>query len=400
MLGFLFLNTHFLMCISPYYIDNPNRHYTKNSYSSLYDTQSQKIAVPCGRCPVCIALKQNYIIQRTQMQCLNHFMFYGTLTYNNQSLPYVTTNNRKIKYAKIRHFQDMIRYIRKHENLPDFKYMAVTEFGAEKHRPHFHFFVWFPHSIFGKPYEYVTESDLLQYQEFLWPIFLKYWRHNVGTRKFPKWVQNCTYRQVGNKRNYDLQYINTLSGNPDDVSFYVSKYVTKSSKYVDRLKSALYFNTEPEVFNHIWSMVKPRFLFSKGFGAPYDPDVREYISNGIAQGIRDTDFPYPCYYSPFTGQSFPLSPYYRKKFVTFEQDLIFKERCLALSPTGIMGDQEYDDFADLKVRKFERFKKVQDKIDYRDSVPDLYVDDCNLFSEHELQQQQLSFIPDEFANGW
>lgn len=326
-------------------------------------------------------------------------MFYGTWTYNNETLPYVTVNDRCIKYASIRHFQDSIRYIRKHENLPDFRYMAVTEFGSEKHRPHFHWFLFFPHSIFDKPYEYVTESDLAQYESYLWPIFLKYWRHNVGTRKFPIWRQNCTYKQVGLKRNYDLQYINTLSGSCEDVGFYVSKYVTKSSVYVDKLKSALYFNCDSDTYYEIWNMVKPRFLYSKGFGNPTSPDVKKYIQDGIVRGINETDFPYPCYYSPTTGQSFPLSPYYRKKFLTFDQELIFKQRCLDLSPTGIIGDTDFDEFADIKVRKIEKFKRVQALIDKRDGIID---EDSNydLIDFVNGDDQKIILIPDEFANGW
>lgn len=400
-LGYLYLNRICRMCLTPYYIDNPNRHYTKNPFSSLYDSQSQKIAVPCGRCSVCIALKQNYIIQRVQMECLNNFMFYGTWTYNNQTLPSIDVNGYNIKYASIRHFQDSIRYIRKHENLPDFRYMAVTEFGGKNHRPHFHWFLWFDHSIFNKPYEYVTESDLLQYQEYLWPIFLKYWRHNVGTRKNPIWVQNCTYKQVGIKRNYDLQYIDTLSGSCEDVGFYVSKYVTKSSEYVDRLKSALYFNCDNDVFSDVWSLVRPRFLYSKGFGNPSSPDVQKWIIDGINRGINETDFPYPCYYSPTTGQSFPLSPYYRKKFLSFDQELIFKQRCLDLSATGIIGDMDFDEFADVKVRKLEKFKKVKSLIDKRDcsvDIDDFPQDNITDFIYGDIQESV--FLPDEFANGW
>lgn len=387
------------MCLTPVYIDNPNRLYTNNPYSAYYDTQSQKIAVPCGRCSVCLALKQNYIIQRVQMECLNNFMFYGTWTYNNETLPSIMVNERSIKYASVRHFQDSIRYIRKHANLPDFRYMAVSEFGSVKHRPHFHWFLWFPHSIIDKPYEYVTEFDLAQYESYLWPIFLKYWRNNKGSRKYPLWRQNCTYKQVGNKRNYDLQYINTLSGSCEDVGFYVSKYVTKSSSYVDRLKSALYFNCDSDTFYDVWNLVKPRFLYSKGFGNPSSPDVKKYIQDCIVRGIKETDFPYPCYYSPTTGKSFPLSPYYRKKFVTLEQELIFRQRCLDLSPTGIIGDSDFDEFADVKERKMDKFKRVQQLIDKRDCILDDSSDyDLTDFINGDFEK--AIFIPDEFADGW
>lgn len=353
------------MCLSPVYINNPNRHYTKNPFSNLYDSISQKIAVPCGRCPVCIALRQNYLVQRVQMECLDNLLFFGTLTYNNETLPSVTVNGYDIKYANIRHVQDMMRYIRKHEKL-HFRYMVVSEFGGKRHRPHFHFLLFIPKSIFNKPYIQIDTVDLQSMRVYLHEVFLKYWRHNIGSRKFPIWVQNCTYKCIGYKRNYDLDFVDTISSSPDDVTFYVSKYVCKFDSYVDKLKSALFFNLPEAEFKETWNTVRPRFLYSKGFGNPHSEHVKEYIIDCIERGIRNTDFPYPCYFSPTTGQSFPLSPYYRRRFVSFENELIFKERMLQLSPTGVAGDKELDEFPDLVKRKFDRFEVVKQQIASRD----------------------------------
>lgn len=353
------------MCLSPVMIDNPNRHYTKNPYSIYYDTSSQKMAVPCGRCPVCIALRQNYLVQRVQMECIDNLLFFGTLTYNQETLPSVTVNGYDIKYADIRHFQDMMRYVRKHTNL-HFRYMAVSEFGGRRHRPHFHFLLFLPKSTLNKPYNQIDLVDLKSLQLYLHDIFLKYWRHNVGSRKFPIWVQNCTYTTRGVKRNYDLDFVDTVTSNPDDVTFYVSKYVCKFDKYVDNLKSALFFNLPEAEFKETWNLVKPRFLYSKGFGNPHSKNVEKYIKDCVQRGIDNTDFPYPCYYSPTTGASFPLSPYYRKRFLTFDQEVIFRERCLALSPTGILGDTPLDEYPDLVKRKFDWFEVVKQKIASRD----------------------------------
>ena len=167
------------MCLSPIAIDNPYRvHkqyfrtvetadkssvvkvainqisddkiYVNNKlFASFgYDTESLKIYVPCGRCPVCCALRQSYLVQRVQMMSLDYYIYFATLTYNNESLPFVNVNGKKIKYADVQDFQNCIRYIRKWCNLPDFKYLACSEFGSKRHRPHWHCLFFFPKSYF------------------------------------------------------------------------------------------------------------------------------------------------------------------------------------------------------------------------------------------------------------
>lgn len=365
------------MCLSPVYIDNPNRHYTKNPFAKYHDTVSQKIAVPCGRCSVCIGLKQNYIVQRVQMESLDNFIFFGTLTYNNASLPSIDVNGYNIKYASVRDFQNLVYYVRKHENLLPFRYMAVSEFGGRRHRPHWHFLLFYPHEAIDKPLNQVTNSDLISLETKLHSFFLKHWHRNVGSRTKPIYVDNCDYIERNGRRTYDLHAIDTISENPDDVTFYVSKYVTKFSSYVDRLKSALYFNLDPSEFVDTWNLVKPRFLFSKGFGNPKSPKVINHIKNGIEQGLKFTDYPYPCYFNITTGQSFPLSPYYRKKFLDPSQELAIKERQLALSPTDIIGDLPEELWPDLRIRKAEKFEYTKHLIEVRDMDLGLLFDEVD-----------------------
>lgn len=57
------------------------------SFNFLHDCKSVKIAVPCGICPSCVALRQNYFVQRCQMEELDNHLFMATFTYNRKMIP-------------------------------------------------------------------------------------------------------------------------------------------------------------------------------------------------------------------------------------------------------------------------------------------------------------------------
>lgn len=391
-LRFTVTKRNFPMCLTPVTISNSNRNIlSKNTeLSPYYDTESSHILVPCGRCASCIALKQNYIVQRVQMEEKDNLIFMGMLSYNSQTLPSLDVNGYNIKYADIRHVQDMFRYIRKWTDLPPFRYMVTSEFGGERHRPHFHFLLFFPKSYVNSNYDRITRSDCESLRLYFWDLFLKYWRHNVGSRKNPKWIQNLTFRQVGRKRNYDLQWVDTLQDFSAS-AFYTSKYVCKASDYVDRLKSALYFNTG-EDFESIWKTVKPKFLFSKGFGNPYSELVSKHIRFGINIALQDDKAVYPYYFSPHNGSCFPLAPYYRQKFLSADEELVFRQRLLDLSETGVISDQPIDKTPYEIEQSIKRFEKVKKLINQRDE--DIHINlDEQYFNYQTFISQDYGNIP-------
>lgn len=51
------------------------------------DADSDFIYIPCGRCPECVAAKQNSLVQRVQMEAKHNHLFFCTLTYDNKHLP-------------------------------------------------------------------------------------------------------------------------------------------------------------------------------------------------------------------------------------------------------------------------------------------------------------------------
>ena len=127
------------MCTNLQPIKNPHYGYT-GKFSFLYDCKSQYIKVPCGHCSECVHIRQMSIVQRCLQESQNGYPFYCTLTYNNQSLPIITTSaGYDIKYAQLSDVTNMIKRLRKDNAFGrPFRYFAVSELGSKRSRPHFH----------------------------------------------------------------------------------------------------------------------------------------------------------------------------------------------------------------------------------------------------------------------
>lgn len=125
------------MCISPNKILNPYRNY-RGPNAFLHDCVSQFIYVPCGVCKECVALKQMYLVQRVQMEAKNCFLFFSTLTYNNEFLPHVSSSTGyTFSYADMHHLQLLFKRLRNINAFGrPFRYLAVSERGSERGRPH------------------------------------------------------------------------------------------------------------------------------------------------------------------------------------------------------------------------------------------------------------------------
>lgn len=307
------------MCLSPYVIENPYRGYDPNKgLNYLHDCKSEYIQVPCGRCSVCVALKQSYFVQRVQCETFENYLFFGTLTYNQEMLCKATFNGYTFNYADVSDVQRMLKRIRKREDLPRrFSYVFCSEFGGKRHRPHWHFIISVPkYSSDDKWTPYNLEYEFKK-------IFLEEWCVNVGSKRVPIYKPLSTFIDDYRGRTYDFHYIRSDASNDGeaDVAFYVSKYILKFSDYVDRLHSALKLNLDEEVFDFVWYKVKPRFLVSKSFGLCRDSDgniskkVHDHIRKGIDLSVCCLST-FPFFINPISGQTFPLAPFYRKYFLT------------------------------------------------------------------------------------
>lgn len=319
------------MCISPIIIKNPNAGAKKVGLNLLKDCTSATIKVPCGHCPECIAVRQMEFIQRVLMESSICHIFFGTFTYNDDSLPVANINGYNIKYASSVDFVNMIKRVRKVSQYP-FRYFVVSERGSKYGRPHFHLLLSTPKS---RVEPYTLES-------YFSSLFLSEWRRNYGDTRNPSYKPLCTlsrkYIDGRLSTNYDFHYVDPRfsDGGVADVGFYVMKYLLKADKHTNRLQQALRLNLHPSIYSCIWDLVKSKTLFSKGYGlidfvgrksttsiksSDINEQIRLHIRKGIKYGIGK--FPYPVFIHPLSGLTFPLSPYYRHYFFTDEDATLY-----------------------------------------------------------------------------
>lgn len=384
------------MCKTPVWIDNPNynSHVRDPTYHLLHDTIHQKIPVPCGRCPTCIHLKQVYLIQRVQMESINHDLYYGTLTYNQDSLPIAQYGNIKFAYPDITDWQKMIKMIRK--DYPDlkFKYILVSEYGGKKHRPHYHFILSFP-----KVDDILSVKVSQAYRFF--NIFLKYWRRNYGSTRVPIWKPLCTYvrkRIRGHDYyNYDLHWLdpNSSKDGLDGVAFYVTKYILKYDEWVDKFKSFLFFNLKDSDYLDAWNKFRPRILFSKFFGSPFDSDVKAHLDKGINLSLSDLSALYPYYISRQNGSTYPLSPYYSKRLLQVSDMITFCQRRVNLDDMVTPDDLHNFDVMSERLELSKAFLNSQSLlIDFDDMI------DINTQILQDGNFAKTTQLASDFADGW
>lgn len=317
------------MCVSPLSVKNPN--FAVKRLEGLKDISSQMLRIPCGYCAECIALKQMYLVQRVQMETSLNHVFFATLTYRNEMLPKVSVSSGyDIAYADSFHIEMLVRKMRNSGLFPGLRHLAVSEFGGQKGRPHFHCLFFIPKdnlSNFG---------ECLNMERRLHDFVFENWSVNIGSKKIPRYEPLCEYHQkwINHKlyKNYDLHYVNpslTESG-VNDVAWYVLKYMLKSSPREVRLQQALRLNLPQDEYEYIWQLVRPKLMKPHWFGLC--PDIYEramypswYVSDYIRQCIDKSPRVqgYPLYYVPDSGLSFPLAKFYRDKSFLYPAKLAY-----------------------------------------------------------------------------
>lgn len=294
------------------------------------DCKSKYINIPCGHCPECVTAKQHNIVQRVLMENLENHIFFCTLTYNNESLPWIATSeiNEKTglpwqyRFADTRDFSLMCKRLRNNNLLGrPFRFFAVTELGSEKGRPHFHALFLIP------KYEKDDYLTCLNLEDTLFKTILKEWRRNYGNSRKPDYRELCTYvrRFIRGKvkSTYDLHYVNPnlTDGSEADVAYYVSKYMVKPSEKAVKLQQALRLNLPEDEYNRVWRIVKPKWFSSPQFGLNgryiehnvYEPSekVLEYLRKCIDDSKRLYDE--PKFIDYLSGKSYPMSRYYMNR---------------------------------------------------------------------------------------
>lgn len=297
------------MCISPVSIPNPNFGNRSALIQRIADTKSSRINVPCCVCSECVQSRQQQIVQRCRTMSLDHYAFFITLTYNPKSLPYYAlSNGYSIPYADIKDLQNAFKRIRKAGAISrPFSYLAVTERGSSKGRPHFHVL------LFVQKQSSDTSFTPRILESQLWHLFFKEWRRNYGSTRNPDYRPLFDYHRkiVAGKeyKNYDLHYVDPsrTDGGHADVAFYVTKYMLKPSRKEDRLRQALALNLPDDDYEVAWQTIRSKMLISKHFG--YSTTLeRDYILMQIKNSVMN---PKGFQYTTEQG-SFQLARYYRK----------------------------------------------------------------------------------------
>lgn len=369
------------MCISPVIVPNPNyvpisqlEQYQKhNKYWFLKDITNTSMKVPCGLCVECLQARQNEFVQRCYELAKFNYVIFGTLTYSDECLPRINVNGRSLKYADIRDFQNFIKRVRKYQVIPDFRYLCVTEYGEEKHRPHFHFLIFVPYQYLnGKPDEFKGFSYVERLLNFI--TFCRGWYRNYGTNSEPLYIPLSRFIRHWNSYTYDCQLV-TGKDSTDNVSFYVTKYVLKFSDYVNRLQSALRLNLSEEDYYKYWALFRPKLLTSKGLGLSFFKDsgfCKDEIDWKIDDDIRDNiEFSSMSEIQPMLyidNVAVPLCQYYKKRCLTIEQRIKFHNNEFEAGPfedESRIEEASLDDWQSKQqkqIGKQQKFEKVKSQL--------------------------------------
>lgn len=378
------------MCFSPITIPNPNY----GRQVPWKDCKSAMLSIPCGYCPQCIAVKQMRLVQRVEMEATKNYLFMATLTYDNEHLPrylFDDPNNPgsviSVPYADVSHVTHMHKRMRQRNTFGiPFRFFAVSELGSRYGRPHFHILYLFEKSHFSDPFDL---AELRSFEQKHYFDVFNNWQVNVGDDKFPVYENLSRYvvkpdrrSRSGFKSTYDFHFVYEPDspGGIADVAFYVLKYMLKPSPRAVKLQQAIKMNHSPEVYKESWSVIKPRYFKSLGFGfngkadprhrKSYTPDsdILDYVRSGVKSSL-DSRSEFPLFFSPSSGQSFPLAPFYKDNpNVMSEQTLL--EFWLQHNPDEFTKKQIAYDPARMKSDYFKSSKLFEDFVRHNQQADD------------------------------
>lgn len=376
------------MCETPIKIPNKNNFYSKEFSDRMKskfpwkDYTSAYIEVPCGHCKECIRRRQDSLVQRVQMESTKNHLFMCTLTYSPETLPSFVVNDYEIPFADTKDVQDMLKRMRKNNvfGFP-FRYLAVSELGSLRGRPHFHLLFLFEKKYFSENTEqFLQECDAFASKSQHYFTVLNNWNRNVASRRNPVYIPLTRYveRMVRGqlRKNYDFHYINPFltKNGVEDCGYYVLKYMFKPSDRAVRLQQALRLNLSPEDYDKVWSTVRPRYFASIGFGLnakvqlkhgifEKDKDILNKLRSDISFSKENLD--YPSFFHPFTGKQQMISSYYLNDYDIYSyQDRIdfWNKKDSAPGDMRVTNESDFYHLSDVKQNK-SRYEKTVEHCD-------------------------------------
>lgn len=112
---------------------------------------ASKIKLPCGRCMGCrLDRSRQWALRLTHELRFHEKSSFITLTYEKEHLP-------KDGSLNVKHFQDFMKRLRKHEGENKIRFFHAGEYGEKKGRPHYHAII-FGEDFLEDPYD-VEKND-------------------------------------------------------------------------------------------------------------------------------------------------------------------------------------------------------------------------------------------------
>lgn len=286
------------MCLNPVKITNPG--FRKNQYASQHGNlvqvptairpSTEKIEVACGKCQECRAAKYNAVLQRSLVEAMSSYLYFVTLTYDNDHIPSLKfPDGTQIYFANYDDVILMFKRLRDSGVLDrDFRYLCVNEYGDKTNRPHFHIIIYVA--------RLATDDQATPYwiEKKLYDNLKKFYAVNKGTRKDPVYeplFTYITYMKDGKQRsNYEVKYVQPSNPVQEMTDFlipdlatvkttrYLTGYVQKPSNFdaaVD--KYLVKYKDDPILLQKLRALYRGQIRYSKGFGCGFINGKKYYL---------------------------------------------------------------------------------------------------------------------------
>lgn len=145
---------------------------------------SVHIRLPCGRCIGCrLERSRQWAVRLVHENRFHEHSAFITLTYDESHLP-------KDGSLNVKHFQDFMKRLRKHEDRNRIRFFHAGEYGEKRGRPHYHAIIFGQDFMEGR-YD-VQVSDRGD-ETWLSPVIQKLWPFGQENRVGAVTFESCAY---------------------------------------------------------------------------------------------------------------------------------------------------------------------------------------------------------------